>query len=158
MPGPDGDKSMILVWEKDTDLVYLMASVCIFFSFLAVTDVHFKQGSKMSVNVWICMHQCDFYLSLLESGFCSVEWVSHCKIVQRDRLWGNEEPILSTRPLVKDAFLIVNISFDVPFHVRLNKHESNSTSCGTGLIMNRRVPTVTSWNLAFVSSTPRKVF
>lgn len=50
---------------------------------------------------------------------------------------GSEEPILSARPLVEDAFLTVDISFDVPFHVRLNKPDYKSNH--TGLTMTRRV-------------------
>lgn len=90
-----------------------------------------NKGSKMSVNVRICMHRCDFYLDFLKSmdfaQSSGYHTVPLCKVTDSG---GSEEPILSTRPLVEDAFLTVDISFDVPFHVRLNKPTTNLITQG----------------------------
>lgn len=88
MPGPDGDKTKTKQQQnkkktkkkehdfslrKRSKVWFLLVAgvLCIFyfnFLFLAVADVHFKQnGSDMSVNVWICMHRCGFYLHPLKA-------------------------------------------------------------------------------------------
>lgn len=88
VPGPDGEKSMIWVWEKDT-FGWFSWPVCVFpFPFLAVTDVHFKQRLQNEckcTNLYASVWFLPWFLQ--ESGFRSVQWVSHCNIVQSDGLW-----------------------------------------------------------------------